>query len=105
MSKPEPIVLGMGGIDANRMMGDTDEPEAGSKKINIDIHKLASRPPFQLYLREIGLTASDGKCEQEFALQYLSRQASKNELGATFQGYEEWFVAKGKWPNENPMGA
>lgn len=103
MSNPEPIVLGVGGIDATRMMGDSEEAES-LKKINIDIHKLASRPPFQLYLREIGLTASEGKCEQEFALQYLSRKASKNELGATVQGYEEWFVTKGKWPNENPMG-
>lgn len=93
MSKPEPIRVGVVGIEPKPIELTPERPA----RINWAL--LFSLPPFQMYAIE-----KARKAPADVIVWMPDWARSHESEQALFDDYCDWHAAKGYWPNETPLG-
>ncbi len=92
-TKPPPIIIAPGGIEAKPVNTTDEAPNIGW---------LCRYPPYQMYVEErepnlVGLPAD------VYAQQRTQQAMTRGELPMWLERYVAWHAAKGYWKGENPL--
>jgi hypothetical protein len=99
-SKPQPLYVGVTGISIGSAV---DISTRDWELPKIDWHGLMKLPPFQQFAAE-QCERAEGNSMRWIELFVLKALDEKGEQ-ALFSDYCRWHEAKGRWPNETPLGA